>query len=288
MVIPRLLLHPVYGALTVAAIWGLNVVVMKIAMADLPPLAFTTLRFCALALLLWPFVKISWPQFRQSLPLALTMGMGHFYMLALGLTYVPGVIASLCLLLGAPFSSILGYLILKEHLTMRQVMAITIATLGALIPTLASGNISLQIGMLIVIFSTFMWAYGNIQVKQMQQISTMAIQFWIAVITAPISYGFYVYTADGVALTEHITLQAMACLAYVVVFSSIIGYALWYRLIHRHGVQQVAPYALVQPIFTLMAGYLILAEVLSLWQWLGSSITLMAIYLYYHYQRPNQ
>ncbi|MDP6189257.1 MAG: EamA family transporter, partial [Gammaproteobacteria bacterium] len=150
MPIPRFLLHPVSGAITVAAIWGFNVIFMKIAMGDLPPLAFTTLRFLALGLILLPLVKINWQQFRQLLPLALVMGMGHFYLLALGLTYVPGVIASFCLLLGGPFSSLLGFLLLKERLTRGQVLVLMVAVAGATAPSFLSGNINLQIGMIVI------------------------------------------------------------------------------------------------------------------------------------------
>ncbi len=285
MTIPPIFLHPVIGALTVSAIWGLNVVFMKIAMDDLPPLLFNTLRFSVLILVLLPFVRINFQQLRQLLPLALVMGMGHFYLLAIGLTYVPSFVASFCLLLGGPFSAFLGYLILNERLTRWQVLAITIATLGATVPSLLSGNISLQMGMLLITLSTFLWAVGNIQVRRLPSISTMSIQFCIAIITAPISFVFYWYTHDITATMDYITLPALASLAYVVIFSSIIGYALWYRLIHTHGIQQITPFALIQPVFTLIFGYLILSESLNLWQWLGSGVTLMAIYSYNKLQR---
>ncbi|MDP6968051.1 MAG: EamA family transporter [Gammaproteobacteria bacterium] len=287
MPIPRLLLHPVGGAITVAAIWGFNVIFMKIAMADLPPLAFTTLRFLALGLILLPFVKINWSQFRQLLPLALVMGMGHFHLLALGLTYVPGVVASFCLLLGGPLSSLLGYLLLQERLTRWQVLAIAVAALGATVPSFLLGSINLQIGMIIVTCSTFFWALGNIQVRLLPQLPTIALQFWIAIITAPISYLFYTLTGDGTPIWHYLTVSASASLVYVIIASSLIGYALWYRLIHTHGVQQVAPFMLLQPIFTLLAGYLILAEALTLWQWLGSGTTLLAMYIYQRLQKPR-
>lgn len=285
LAIPPALLHPVIGALIVSALWGLNVVVMKIAMGDLPPLVFTTLRFSILALVLIPFIKVSWQQFKQLLPLAVVMGMGHFYLLAVGLTYVPSFVASFCLLLGGPFSSFLGYLVLKERLTRWQVVAITIATLGATVPTLLSGNITLQIGMLLVTASTFLWAYGNIQVRKLPSVSTMSIQFYIAIVTAPISYLFFAFSSPDANLFTYVTTESLFALAYVILGSSIIGYAFWYRLIHTHGVQKVAPYALVQPIFTLIFGYLILSEQLNLWQWLGSGVTLLAMFAYHRLQR---
>ncbi|MDP6190484.1 MAG: DMT family transporter [Gammaproteobacteria bacterium] len=141
--------------------------------------------------------------------------------------------------------------------------------------------------MIIVTCSTFFWALGNIQVRLLPQLPTIALQFWIAIITAPLSYLFFTLTGDGTPIWQYLTWQASASLVYVVVCSSLLGYALWYRLIHNHGIQQVAPFVLLQPIFTLLAGYLMLAEALNIWQLIGSTITLIAIYLYQRLQRQR-
>ncbi|MBT7329570.1 MAG: EamA family transporter, partial [Oceanospirillaceae bacterium] len=158
------LAKPALGATLVAAIWGFNIVGMKIALSDMDPLLFTAARFFLLALVLLPFVKISHQQIRPLLPIALVMGLGHFYLLAVGISIVPGVIASVCFILGAPFSALLSYLFLNERLSQVQSVAIVTATLGAMLPTLLIGQSELQWGILIVVLSTFMWAVGNIQI----------------------------------------------------------------------------------------------------------------------------
>ena len=277
----KMIARPILSGLFVAFIWGLNVVMMKIAMADLPPLLFNSLRFAVLGFILLPFVKINWRGFRKFLPLALIMGMGHFYLLSLGLTFVPSYVASFCLLLGGPFSAILGYFLLSERLSKGQMLAIFVATLGATVPSLLSGKIVLQLGMLFVVLSTFLWALGNIQVRKLTSISTLAIQFWIAIITAPLSFLIFWLTEDNPSVMAHITAEAIFSILYVVLASSLLGYTLWYRLIHTHGINRIAPLALLQPIFTLAFGYLLIAESANLWQWLGGLVTLIAIYTYY-------
>ena len=271
---------PALGATFVAAIWGFNIVGMKMALNEMDPLLFTAARFLLLGLVLLPFVKLSRTQIRPLLPIALVMGLGHFYLLAVGISVIPGVVASVCFLLGAPFSALLSYLFLHERLTLIQSIAIIAATLGAMLPTIMMGNAELQWGMLIVILSTFMWAVGNIQIRKLDKLPVLSVQFWIAIITAPLCFAAYVMQPDAAPILAQFTLTTMASIAYVVFCSSILSYSLWYGLIHRHGMSRLAGFILLQPIFTLTFGYLLLGETLTLWQLVGSSVTLTGIYVY--------
>ena len=279
---------PALGATLVAAIWGVNMVGMKVALNDTDPLLFTSARFLLLAIVLMPFVKISTAQLQPLLPIALVMGIGHFYLLAVGISIVPGVIASVCFLLGAPFSALLSYLFLNERITPLQTIAIILATLGAMLPTLLLGQSDLQWGILIVILSTFMWAVGNIQIRKLKQLPVLSIQFWIAIITAPLCFLAYLLQADAAPMLPQFTTSTMLSLTYVVLCSSILSYSLWYGLIHRHGMSRLAGFILLQPFFTLTFGYLILGETLTLWQLVGSSITLSGVYIYYQQSKPTK
>ena len=279
---------PSLVAILVTAIWGFNMVGMKAVLTDMDPLLFTSARFLLLAIVLLPFVKISKTQLRPLLPIALVMGLGHFYLLAVGLSIVPGVVASVCFLLAAPFSALLSYLFLNERITQIQTLAIIIATLGAMLPTLLSGQSDLQWGMLIIILSTFMWAIGNIQIRKLKQLSVLSIQFWIAIITAPLCFSAYLLQADDTPILPQFTTTTIMTLFYVVLCSSILSYSLWYGLIHRHGMSRVAGFILLQPIYTFIFGYLLLGEILTFWQLVGSSVTLFGVYVYFKQPKPDK
>ena len=279
---------PSLVAILVTAIWGFNMVGMKAVLTDMDPLLFTSARFLLLAIVLLPFVKISKTQLRPLLPIALVMGLGHFYLLAVGLSIVPGVVASVCFLLAAPFSALLSYLFLNERITQIQTLAIIIATLGAMLPTLLSGQSDLQWGMLIIILSTFMWAIGNIQIRKLKQLSVLSIQFWIAIITAPLCFSANLLQADDTPILPQFTTITIMTLFYVVLCSSILSYSLWYGLIHRHGMSRVAGFILLQPIYTFIFGYLLLGEILTFWQLVGSSVTLFGVYVYFKQPKPDK
>ena len=280
--------NPALGAILVTAIWGVNMVAMKAIVTDMDPLLFTSARFLLLAVVLLPFVKITIAQLRPLLPIALVMGLGHFYLLAVGLSIVPGVVASVCFLLSAPFSALLSYLFLNERITLVQTLAIIVATLGAMLPTLLTGESDLQWGMFIVILSTFMWAIGNIQIRKLKELPVLAIQFWIAIITAPLCFVAYLLQADNVAILAQFTTSTILTIMYVVLCSSILAYSFWYGLVHRHGMGRLAGFILLQPIYTLIFGYLILGETLTLLQLVGSLVTLTGVYVYFQHSTTNR
>lgn len=279
---------PTLGATLVAAIWGFNIVGMKMALNDMDPLLFTSARFFLLAIVLLPFVRVSRQQIRPLLPIALVMGLGHFYLLSVGISIIPGVVASVCFLLGAPISALLSYLFLNERLTHLQSVAIIAATLGAMLPSLLLGEGDLQWGMLIVILSTFMWAVGNIQIRKLKQLPVLSIQFWIAIITAPLCFLAFILQPDAAPILPQFTTKTVLSLTYVVFCSSILSYSLWYGLIHRHGISRLAGFLLLQPVFTFTFGYILLGESLTLWQLIGSSITLTGIYIYNQQNQKNK
>ena len=280
--------NPALGAILVTAIWGVNMVAMKAIVTDMDPLLFTSARFLLLAVVLLPFVKITIAQLRPLLPIALVMGLGHFYLLAVGLSIVPGVVASVCFLLSAPFSALLSYLFLNERITLVQTLAIIVATLGAMLPTLLTGESDLQWGMFIVILSTFMWAIGNIQIRKLKELPVLAIQFWIAIITAPLCFVAYLLQGDNVAILPQFTTSTVLTIMYVVLCSSILAYSFWYGLVHRHGMGRLAGFILLQPIYTLIFGYLILGETLTLLQLVGSLVTLTGVYIYFKHSTSNK
>ena len=280
--------NPALGAILVTAIWGVNMVAMKAIVTDMDPLLFTSARFLLLAVVLLPFVKITIAQLRPLLPIALVMGLGHFYLLAVGLSIVPGVVASVCFLLSAPFSALLSYLFLNERITLVQTLAIIVATLSAMLPTLLTGESDLQWGMFIVILSTFMWAIGNIQIRKLKELPVLAIQFWIAIITAPLCFVAYLLQADNVAILPQFTTSTILTIMYVVLCSSILAYSFWYGLVHRHGMGRLAGFILLQPIYTLIFGYLILGETLTLLQLVGSLVTLTGVYIYFQHSTTNR
>ena len=133
-----------------------------------------------------------------------------------------------------------------------------------------------------------MWAIGNIQIRKLKELPVLAIQFWIAIITAPLCFVAYLLQADNVAILPQFTTNTILTIMYVVLCSSILAYSFWYGLVHRHGMGRLAGFILLQPIYTLIFGYLILGETLTLLQLVGSLVTLTGVYVYFQHSTTNR
>jgi len=260
MKMPDLIAYPAPLAIFVIIIWGFNVVAIKIAVADISPMLFNGLRFLILSILLLPFCRITLRQPRQLAPIAVVMGLGHFYTLTLSLIYVESIVTSVILLLGAPCSALLAWLYLGERLNRLQAGSIIIASLGAIRPSLWLGTMAIKWGILLAAFCILMWAVGNLQVRRLKQLPLLTLQFWIAFITAPICFLAYELSPEASPIWPQLNSQLLIILAYLVLASSLLAYGIWYSLIRQHGISKIAIFILLQPAFTMLASHWLLDE----------------------------
>ena len=283
----NMLSKPALPALFVVLIWGFNVVFMKIGLTDMSPLLYTGLRFTLLSLLLLPFLRVPRELLGQIIVIALVMGIGHFCVLSIGISYVDSVVAGLILLLGAPLSSLLAFIFLNERLRFLQILMVAIAGLGAIVPTLLQETIDIKVGALLILFCVLMWALGNLQIRKLSSLPILTLQFWIGFISSPLCFIAYWLNPDARSIADQLTTESILSLLYVVSCSSILGYAIWYQLINRHGINSVVNYILLQPVITLIAGYWLLEELMTELQMIGAAVTLLAMWGFYQVGRAS-
>ena len=118
-------------AVSVAVLWGLNFLAIHASLEHFPPIFLVALRFVVLAvptILLVP---------RPQVPLRWLVGYGlgfgtlQFFGLYLGMAAgFPAGLASLVLQASAPFTVVLGVLLLRERLTPRRALGVGVAVAG--------------------------------------------------------------------------------------------------------------------------------------------------------------
>ena len=102
--------------LLVIVIWSLNIIVIKVGVAELPPLLMTTLRFILVAALLVPFYPVARAQLPFLVLLSITFGSLHFALLFIGLGQAEAGTGALLVQMGTPFATLLAVVFLKEKL----------------------------------------------------------------------------------------------------------------------------------------------------------------------------
>ena len=130
-------------ALLVVFLWGLNFVAGKLALAELPPFALTTIRFSVAGLLLAPLFRARLEQIPRLAILAATLGVGHFALLFVGLRDADAGSAAVTIQLGVPFSVLLAWAWFGDRPDRRCVIGMALAFAGVALLAGAPGRVML-------------------------------------------------------------------------------------------------------------------------------------------------
>ncbi|WP_461166833.1 EamA family transporter [Tsukamurella serpentis] len=259
-------------ALLVVVLWGLNFLAIRYGLDYFPPLFLGALRFLVLAL---PVVLFLRPPKGPAKWLVLYgVGSGTFQF---GLLFtamhigMPTGLASLVLQSSAPFTVLLGAILLHEKLAVRQVtgIAIALAGMGLIIADRADAASGVGVlGVILTLMGGLSWAFGNIGQRLAAPSEPFRFTLWMsvipplpllalsAVIEGPTTgWRALVHSLDGNAGR-----MALLGVAYIAILSTIVGYGLWGALMARYPASTVAPATLLVPVVGIAASALVLGE----------------------------
>lgn len=265
------------AAVAVVVIWGLNFVAGKLALAAMPPLLVTGIRFLGVALVLAPLFRPRRDQVPGLVVLAALLGVGHFGLLFVGLDGLDAAAAAVLVQLGVPFSVLMAWAWFGDRPDNRRLAGIGLALAGVAVLALESERASLG-SVLLMVVAMALWAASNIQVKRLGQLSPLAMNGWVSAFGAPMVLGLSgVFEHDQLRAVEGAGWVAWAALGYTTLFSSVVAYTLWYRLLARHSVSRVAPYMLLGPVIGFAGGVFLLGEPASLYKIVGGLLTVAGV-----------
>ena len=262
-------------ALLVVVVWGLNFVVIKLGLHNMPPLMLAGLRFMLVAFPALLFVARPAIPLRLLLGYGLTISFGQFAFLfcAIGLG-MPAGLASLVLQAQAFFTIILGAFVFGERLQGKQVEG-----------SLGGEHVPL-VGFMLTLAAALSWACGNIFNKKiMSQASRppiMSLVVWSALIPV-LPFMLASLLIDGpqtmLASLQHIDLLTILSLLYLAFIATIVGYGIWGSLLGRYETWRVAPLSLLVPVVGMASAALLLGETLSGLQLTGAVLIMAGLYI---------
>ena len=272
-------------ALLVVVVWGLNFVVIKVGLHNMPPLMLAGLRFMLVAFPALLAVARPKVPLRLLLGYGLTISFGQFAFLFCAIKFgMPAGLASLVLQAQAFFTIILGAGVFGERLQGKQVAGIALAVLGVLVLIEASltGQHIPMIGFVLTLAAAFSWACGNIFNKKIMSHTArppvMSLVVWSALIPIiPFMVASLIFEGPALMLQSlvSIDLTTILSLAYLAFVATIIGYGIWGSLLGRYETWRVAPLSLLVPVVGMASAALLLGESLSILQ-LGGAVLIMA------------
>lgn len=276
-------------AVTVAVIWGVNFIAIATSLEQFPPMLLVALRFGLIAvptlvLVPWPGVPARW-----LLLYGAGFGLLQFLFLYWGMaTGMPAGLASLVLQSSAPFTVLLGAVLLRERLTARQVVGIGVAVGGLCLVGVQRWESAALLPFLLTIAGGFGWALGNLG-NRLASAGTprpnpLHLVLWMSVVP-PIPMLAFSLVVEGPArigsaftgLGSTTGLLAVAGLAYTVVLGTLAGSGLWTFLMARHPASRVAPYSLLVPVVGITAAWLVLGERPAGLELIGSAVVVAGV-----------
>jgi drug/metabolite transporter (DMT)-like permease len=278
--------------------WACNWIIGRGLATDVPPMAMTFLRWLfAIAMLApfaWPHARRDWPLVRRNwkvlIPLG-AIGIGTHNALAyLGLNYTTAtngvILNSFIPVMIVAFS----WMFLRERLTALQLAGVATSLVGVL-SILSGGSVEalaafrLNGGDLLIILSMAMWAAYTIGLR------------WRPSGLHPLTFLFVVACIGELAVLPlfaaefafgrrmQLTVDNIALLAAVGLFSSVLAYIFWNRGVDAVGPSVAGLFVHLMPAFGIVLAWLFLGERLELFHVAGIALIIGGIAITSRYGR---
>ena len=265
-------------ALAVVAVWGTNFVVIKVALAHLPPLLFAALRFTLALLpaaLFLPRPSVGW---RNLALYGLLIGVGQFGLLYIAINgHISPGLASLVIQVQVFFTIGLSMRLSGERVQRVQWLALGLASAGIGIIVMHTDATTTVLGLALVVGAAIGWAGGNIAAKEAGRVNMLAYVVWSSAFSiAPLIALSLVFEgwdaiAAGLRMADTVTWLAVAWQAWG---NTLFGYAAWGWLLARHPSATITPMALLIPVFGMGASAVWLAEPMPAWKLVAAALVM--------------
>jgi drug/metabolite transporter (DMT)-like permease len=275
--------------LLVCLIWGLNFSVTKLALAQIPPLPFTAIRFAAASLLLWLVLRLvegSGPVPREGLKKLVILGLvgNTCYQLAftVGLSRTTATNSALILstvpTVVALFAGALGL----ERITPRMWFGIALGTVGVILVIATRGvgfDVKTLPGDLLTILAVLCWAGYTVGLRRVPSgISPLRVTTITTIAGTPL---LVLAGLPGMVRLSWgtVRLEAWLALGYAAVLSLVVAYLLWNRSVKAVGGTRTAIYMCITPLFAVAGAWLLLGERPHPLQGLGAILIVAGVLL---------
>lgn len=278
---PLLPLRHLLLALAVVAIWGSNFVVIKYALAVMPPMTLAVLRFAIAfvpACFFLPRPAVGW---RNLAGYGLFVGMGQFGLLYLAMRseISPGL-ASLVIQTQVFFTLLLAMRLSGERIQVNTWLGLALAVAGIAVIVAHTDGSTTPLGLGLVLAAAFSWACGNLVGKRAGGVNMLAYVVWSSAFAVPPLLVLALLVDGPDRIAPALTAAGAGTWAAVLWQSfanTLFGYGCWAWLLARHPAARIVPMALLVPVFGMGAAAALLGEPLPGWKLLAAALVMAGL-----------
>ena len=257
--------------------WAGNFLTSKLALLEFPPLLFTALRLCLLAVMLAPFIKApargQWPRLAA---VAICNGVLHFGLSFWSLS-LSATLASPAIVMQSyvPMAALLAWWWLGERVHWKTGTAIGLSFIGVLVLGFDPTVLDSPAALLLMLVSAFFLAIGTVLMRGLRGMDLFSQQGWTAVIgVAPLLLASWLIEPHPVEEIAAASWVAWLGVVYAALVASLLGHGIYYLLMQRHPVAQVTPYLLAAPLLATILGIVFLHDQVGPRLWIGGAMVL--------------
>jgi O-acetylserine/cysteine efflux transporter len=275
-------------AVAVMALWGLNFVFAKWAIAELPPIFAIACRFTLVALLLLPFAAVPRGELKRIALLALTLGCVHFSVFFTGISGLDAGLGAIIAQSQVPFATLLGALLYRDYPGWRRWLGMLLAFAGIWLAAgePRAGGSTFYIALCFA--GSFAWAVANFQIKALGRVNGFSLNAYMALFAVPMQFAAsFAFESGHWQKMQAASLHAWFGVVFMAVVISVGTYWVWYRLIRRYEVNLVMPYTLLVPVFGVLSGVTISGDPFG-WRTIAGCVLTVAGVGIITIRRPGQ
>ncbi|MFI7316038.1 EamA family transporter [Streptomyces venezuelae] len=263
-------------AVLVAAVWGVNFVVIEVGLDHFPPLLFSALRFLVAALPAVFFVgrpKVAW---KWIVGVGLVLGVAKFGLLFIGMDAgMPAGLSSLVLQVQAVFTGFFAFLALGERPGRVRVTGMVVALGGIAVAAVDEGGTGPLTAFALLMGAAACWGVSNVLTRKASPPDSLNFMVWVSTVPVlpllALSLLFEGPSRDLDALRS-LDWQGAGIIVYVAWVTTVFGFGAWGYLLRRHPASTVAPFSLLVPVFGMSSAALVLDESVSGLRWCAAAL----------------
>jgi drug/metabolite transporter (DMT)-like permease len=277
-------------ALLVSLVWGSTFVASKVLLnAGMTPAEIMTLRFILAYIIMLPFshkyiISKSLKDELIFVSCGITAGSLYFFTenTAVKLASATSTVA-LVICITPILTAITNRIVYKENtLSKNFLIGSVIALLGTTL-VIMNGVFVLDDNPLVILFSilaSVCWAVYSLTLRKIENryhsdVITRKIFFW-GVVTMMI---YFIFDPMTVTMEMILQPQSLIWLLFLAVVASLGCYLVWNIVLKRIGVVTASSYLYFNPVVSLITGYVVLNENITIWAILGCVLTILGVFL---------
>ncbi len=281
-----------YIAIIVAMlVWGTSTIGTKLALNNFPPITLITLRFTIAVVFMWMIGILT----KQLQPLrkedaflfiltAFIQPFGYYTFETFGLQMISTPTVAEVILSTIPlFSPLFAWLILRERVTIYNILGVVISMLGVLIMIVAGETaftMSSPWGYVLLACAVMASVFYAIMLRKIpSHYNDWSIVFYIMFFGTIMLYPVW-FVVDFPQMDSFVwDWTGFGAIAYLAVFCTIICYILFCYCVRRIGVTRTNVFNNIRPVFTAMYMLIFFGEQLPLVKWVGIVIVVVGLFV---------